>query len=104
MGDHDGQPLLRITCPFLSFGYTFTLRELDGQELGTISKKWAGVLQELFTDADNFGVGFPIDLPTASKALVLGAVFLIDFCFFEDNEEFHDGQLCLDGRAYSGSC
>merc|ERR1712232_787559 len=84
--DANGEPFLRITCPFLSFGWNFTLRDLDDRELGKISKKWTGAMQELFTDADNFGVGFPLDLPTDGKALVLGAVFLIDFCFFEDNE------------------
>jgi len=84
--DAAGMPLLQITCPFLSFGWNFTLRDLDGLELGHISKKWAGVAQELFTDADNFGVNFPQKLSPKCKALVLGAVFLIDFCFFEDNE------------------
>jgi len=84
--DAMGAPYLRLTCPFFSFGWTFTLRDLDGNEMGKITKRWAGVMQELFTDADNFGAGFPRDLPTDAKALVLGAVFLIDFCFFEDNE------------------
>merc|ERR1712008_319588 len=78
-----GDPALQITCPFLSFGWNFTLRDPDGNELGAISKKWAGVAQELFTDADNFGVGFPRDMPSRSKALVLAAVFLIDFCFLK---------------------
>lgn len=84
--DSSGALLLRITCPFFSFGWDFTLRGLDDVELGQITKKWAGIMQEEFTDADNFGVSFPKQLPVATKALILGAVFLIDFCFFEDNE------------------
>jgi hypothetical protein len=84
--DAYGEPVLELTCPFLSYGWEFTLSDLDGNELGKISKKWAGFMQEMFTDADNFGAGFPPDLPVMTKALVLGAVFLIDFCFFEDNE------------------
>ena len=30
---------------------------LPGQEVGKIGKQWGGVLQEMFTDADTFGVG-----------------------------------------------
>merc|ERR1712187_852535 len=78
LSDACGEPLLEITCPFLSFGWNFTLRDMEGQDLGSISKKWSGVAQELFTDADNFGVGFPKNLPPTTKALILGAVFLID--------------------------
>ena len=36
-------------------------------------------LVERGTDADNFGVEFPQELPVAAKALLLAAVFLIDF-------------------------
>lgn len=90
--DASGAPLLKVTCPFLSFGWNFTLRDLEGCELGHITKKWAGVLQECFTDADNFGVGFPIELPGTTKALLLAAVFLIDFCFFEDNAVQHSNR------------
>mmetsp|Transcript_60922 Transcript_60922/g.170373 ORF Transcript_60922/g.170373 Transcript_60922/m.170373 type:complete len:245 (+) Transcript_60922:57-791(+) len=84
--DETGELVLRVTCPFLSLGWNFTLRDgADDRELGNISKKWSGIAQELFTDADNFGVGFPADLPSNFKALVLAAVFLIDFCFFESD-------------------
>ena len=31
-------------------------------EIGKITKKCEGFLQEVFTDLDNFGVTFPIDL------------------------------------------
>lgn len=33
--------------------------------------------KEVFTDADNFGVVFPVDLDVKAKATALGAVFLI---------------------------
>ena len=58
----------------------------DGQtEVGKISKKWSGRFKESFTDADNFGISFPMDLDVKMKAVLLGAQFLIDFMFFEDN-------------------
>ena len=31
-------------------------------QIGEISKKWTGLGEEMFTDADNFGVSFPVDL------------------------------------------
>lgn len=55
-----------------------------GQRVGTISKQWSGLLREAFTDADTFGVLFPMDLDVKVKALLLAATFLIDYMFFEE--------------------
>ena len=50
----------------------------DGMiEVGKISKQWTGFVREAFTDADNFGATFPMDLDVKMKAVLLGAVFLI---------------------------
>jgi hypothetical protein len=62
-----------------------TPRLQDGMEIGHIKKKWSGLAKEFFTDADNFGVSFSPDLALHVKALILAAVFLIDFMYFEDN-------------------
>ncbi|XP_022162476.1 phospholipid scramblase 2-like [Myzus persicae] len=51
--------------------------------VGRISKKWSGLLREVFTDADFFGINFPMDLDVRMKAVLLGACFLIDLMFFE---------------------
>lgn len=62
----------------------FELKSLDeGSVVGKISKQWSGAVKEYFTDADNFGVQFPMDLDVKIKAVILGACFLIDFMFFE---------------------
>ncbi|MEE6500938.1 hypothetical protein FKM82_003997 [Ascaphus truei] len=62
----------------------FELKSLDETSVvGKISKQWTGLVKESFTDADNFGVQFPMDLDVKMKAVVLGACFLIDFMFFE---------------------
>ena len=53
---------------------------------GSIKKKWGGALREIFTDADVFGVDFPVDASLGVKALLFGSVFLIDFVHFEGNE------------------
>ena len=35
-------------------GWNFKLVANDGRELGTVTKKWAGIAKELFTSADNY--------------------------------------------------
>jgi hypothetical protein len=42
-------------------------------------------VQEAATDADNFGCTFPPFATPEQKAVLLAAVFLIDFLFFEDS-------------------
>lgn len=49
----------------------------EASVIGRISKQWAGLDTEMLTDADNFGVQFPIDLDVKIKAVVLAACFLI---------------------------
>jgi hypothetical protein len=71
----------------------FQILSKDGStQVGKISKQWSGLLREAFTDADNFGLSFPIDLDVRMKAVMLGALFLIDFMFFEkQNNQENDG-------------
>jgi hypothetical protein len=45
--------------------------------VGKISKQWSGLLREAFTDADYFGITFPMDLDVKMKAVMMGACFLI---------------------------
>ncbi|WAR27411.1 PLS2-like protein [Mya arenaria] len=52
---------------------------------GEIEFDWSGLAKEAFTDADNYGISFPIDLDVNVKAVLIGAVFLIDFMYFENN-------------------
>ena len=114
--DANDEPLLRIHCGFglrhlVAPRWTFELLGLDGRPVGEIRKQWSGLLQEAFTDADNFGVALPAELaPTAKalsrsrpsrpsgmklrplsppQALVLAATLLIDYLYFEDNEVQH---------------
>lgn len=54
------------------------LKGKDGDKpIGRISKQWSGVLKEVFTDTDNFGIQFPLDMDVKMKAVLLGACFLI---------------------------
>ncbi|KAK5975658.1 hypothetical protein GCK32_003989 [Trichostrongylus colubriformis] len=58
----------------------------DGSELGMITKLFGGVVKEFLSDADTFRVTFPPELSVIRKMILIGAVILIDFIAFEDNE------------------
>ncbi len=49
----------------------------ESTNVGRISKQWTGLAREAFTDADNFGISFPMDLDVKIKAVLFGACFLI---------------------------
>lgn len=98
-----GEKVLRIEAPFCMFSicgdvefkvslycyYLHTLlmlcflflisqiTTLGGEQVGKISKQWAGWVREMCTDADFFGITFPLDLDVYMKAVMLGAVMLI---------------------------
>ena len=87
----DEETVLKIKGPLCAckccWDVEFSILSADGSnEVGKISKKWSGLTKEYFTDADNFGVQFPMDLDVKMKAVMLGATFLIDFMFFEDKQ------------------
>ena len=81
--DETGNEIFKLYGPLLH-PWTFLIKK-GNLEVGKISKKWSGLATEAFTDADHFGVTFPQDLSTRQKALMLGAVFLVDFVHFERN-------------------
>lgn len=82
-----GEVVLRIEGPFCTFSLCgdveFKIVTLNGDQVGKISKQWSGLAREMFTDADFFGITFPMDLDVHMKATMLGACFLIDAMFFE---------------------
>jgi len=49
----------------------------ESTKVGRISKQWSGLVREAFTDAENFGISFPMDLDVKIKAVLFGACFLI---------------------------
>jgi len=84
--DASGAPVMRIVGPSACCRcckVTFKVMNTQGQEVGEVTKQWAGYIQEAFTDADQFGITFPRELPVQDKAVILGACFLIDFMYFE---------------------
>lgn len=86
--DADRQPVLRVVGPCWTCGCgtdtNFEVKTKDeSRSVGRISKQWGGLLREALTDADDFGLQFPVDLDVKVKAVLLGATFLIDYMFFE---------------------
>ncbi|XP_033126954.1 phospholipid scramblase 1-like isoform X2 [Anneissia japonica] len=82
------ETILKISGPLCTWNLCgdveFDVLSADGStKVGKISKQWTGFAKEAFTDADNFGISFPMDLDVNIKAVMLGACFLIDFMFFE---------------------
>lgn len=62
-------------------GWNFKFLDNAGQEMGLVTKKWAGFGKELFTSADNYIV--EIKDGTANNALLLAAAIAIDTVFKE---------------------
>ncbi len=86
----DGRELLSIERGFLDhFRFRGTFRvTMGGLEVALIRKEWRGLLAEMFTDADRFGIEFTADdLDPAVKKLLFAATFLIDFTCFENNQK-----------------
>lgn len=99
--DANGDTVLRIkgpciTCNMCMGDVVFDIFTEEGDHpVGQIRKNWSGVLREVFTDSDNFGVTFPIDLDVGIKATVLAAVFMIDFMHFEESRKDGDKGLLM---------
>ncbi|WAQ94276.1 PLS2-like protein [Mya arenaria] len=52
-------PCCMIPCTDIEFK---VISAKDGSEVGKVTKQWAGMMKEMFTQADNFGISFPMDL------------------------------------------
>ncbi|XP_063417102.1 phospholipid scramblase 1-like isoform X2 [Mytilus trossulus] len=57
----------------------------DTEEVGVISKNLG--IENYFGDADTFGAKFPLDIDVKIKAVLLGAILLIDFSHFEQGQQ-----------------
>lgn len=66
-------------------GWDFTLRNVQGKEIGKVTKKWAGIGKELFTTADSYMVSLADDVPAAGTlaTLMLAAGLAVDLALKE---------------------
>ena len=89
--DAAGETVLKIDGPICTFScgsdVVFHVKTLDKEtKVGKITKQWSGLAREMFTDADFFGVTFPMDLDVQIKAVLMATTFLIvssSFRFFK---------------------
>jgi len=79
----DGQEIARIVGDWKAWNFSIT--DTTGTEIGTISKKWNGVMKEVFTTADKYIVDLiPAYNNSASqKMAVLTAAITIDMVLKE---------------------
>lgn len=80
--DATGETVLKIEGPICTFScggdVVFDVLTRDKTtKVGKITKQWSGLAREMFTDADFFGVSFPIDLDVQIKAVLMATTFLI---------------------------
>lgn len=73
----------------------FDIINVSSGSTGYIRKIFSGVVKELLTDADSFVLSFPPDANVHHKMLLLGAVFLIDFMYFENNDRDNNNNLSV---------
>lgn len=68
-------------------GWNFAFTEPNGSEVGTVTKKWAGLAKEFLTSADNYVINVPNppkNLPHA-RMVLLAAGLAIDTIYKEAN-------------------
>lgn len=84
--DQRGQETFKIKSPLWRL-WKFPIFNRQGNQVGVISKKWQGVLKEVFTDADSFFIDLNSpELTTEHKILLFVSGISIDFDFFEQNQ------------------
>ena len=86
MEDAYGHVVLTVSSPlWRPWTFTFTRGPI---EIAVIRKRWSGVLQEAFTDADTFSLEFqPGPVTPLERRLLLAAAVFIDLTFFERKAE-----------------
>ncbi|MCK8499964.1 phospholipid scramblase family protein [Myxococcus fulvus] len=80
-----GAVLATVEGPFWR-PWTFRILQ-RGEEVAVIRKKWSGLLQETFSDADNFSLEFqPSCTDGRLRQLVLASALLVDLTYFDSRK------------------
>jgi uncharacterized protein YxjI len=64
-------------------GWNFRFLDKSQNEMGTITKKWAGIGKELFTSADNYIIALNQEPAAAKATLLLAAGLAVDMVYKE---------------------
>ena len=63
--------------------WNFSINDFEQKQIGTITKKWAGILKEAFTTADKYIVSINPDVPMEQKIPIISAAITIDMVLKE---------------------
>jgi uncharacterized protein YxjI len=79
---HEEKLLAEITGDWKA--WSFVIKDDGGSQIGTISKKWAGAVREIFTSADKYNVTLDASYSNMmNKIAVLSAAITIDMVLKE---------------------
>ena len=84
--DFFAEGVFNLRQPF--YVYEKGTQHIAGQEVAKIVKVWSGLSKELCTDADNFEISFNQIHNPASKARLVGSLFLLNQLYFEGKSSF----------------
>jgi uncharacterized protein YxjI len=80
--NHEEKQIAEITGDWKA--WNFAIKDESGIQIGTISKKWAGALKEVFTSADKYHVSIdPSYANMMNKIAILSAAITIDMVLKE---------------------
>ena len=82
--DERGQPLGSINAENWA-SWDFAIQDQDGTEIGRITKKWAGILKEGFTTADNYLLNISAPVPPDLRLMMLGSAAGVDVALKQDD-------------------
>ena len=78
------------TCCQRDVEYPFM--NLLGQKVGGVTKVYEGYKRDKHINGDKYGLHFPENLCVKLKASLLGAVFLMDFLYYESKSEMQPNE------------
>jgi hypothetical protein len=95
VNDNRGTEQFRVVGPIWS---PWTFNVYGGKtKVAVMSKNWAGLLRESFTDADKFNIQFEAPLSNSKKRLSIATLMLIDSLYFEGKKSFYHHLISAPG-------
>ncbi len=71
-------------CERISFD---VIEQNSGNKVGEIVKVWSGCVKEMFSNADNYAVTFPLTATWTQKSLLLACALFMDYRYFEESTD-----------------
>jgi len=79
----------------------FDLQDEKGETIGSLEKRSQGCVKTILSDAGSFSLVYPTNATERDKALLMSAILLLDFSYFEMNppdKNRQQGLLEVDGE------